>query len=280
MDWFLFESREGYFDHHASAMVVLLRTLGIPARIAVGFAMDETSFSRQSEAYVLSEEDSWAWPEVYFPGYGWVEFNPAPVRELVSRTGRGGFADFAAGSGTDDALAALELAELLEESLEPAGLGSPNLGGRGGGGSLWAPIGMIAGWLIAILAAAAALMLIARGVWAFPDRGLSPATARWAKVQRLSGWAGLSAPAYRTPIETASDLRRDLESEEPVELLADAFTRERYGARAADAVEPLDDGVEDEDPVVRRADALYRRLRNRLFRETLLRRLWLRRLAR
>ena len=280
VDWFLFESREGYFDHHASAMVVLLRTLGIPARIAVGFAMDETSFSRQSEAYVLSEEDSWAWPEVYFPGYGWVEFNPAPVRELVSRTGRGGFADFAAGSGTDDALAALELAELLEESLEPAGLGSPNLGGRGGGGSLWAPIGMIAGWLIAILAAAAALMLIARGVWAFPDRGLSPATARWAKVQRLSGWAGLSAPAYRTPVEAASDLRRDLESEEPVELLADAFTRERYGARAADAVEPLDDGVEDEDPVVRRADALYRRLRNRLFRETLLRRLWLRRLAR
>ena len=288
VDWFLFESREGYFDHHASAMVVLLRSLGIPARIAVGFALDETSFSPQSEAYVLSEEDSWAWPEVYFPGYGWVEFNPAPVRELVSRARAGVFVIDGSTTSLEDEIAALELAELLEESLAPAGLASTTTGGRGAGaGSLWAPLGMIAGWLIAILAAAAAVMLIGRGIWAFPDRGLSPATARWAKVQRIAGWAGISAPANRTPIETAADLRRDLETEEPVELLADAFTRERYGGRADDGEEALATAPPDEadeadeaDPAVRRADALYRRLRNRLFRETLLRRLWLRRLAR
>ena len=281
VDWFLFESREGYFDHHASAMVVLLRTLGIPSRIAVGFALDETSFSPQSEAYVLSEADSWAWPEVYFPGYGWVEFNPAPVRELVSRT-RGSLLGLeGATSSLEDEIAALELAELLEESLAPAGFSLDRANaGDAGGGLRWAPLGAIAGWLIAILGAGAALMLIGRGIWAFPDRGLSPATARWAKVQRISGWAGISAPANRTPIEAAGELRRDLETEEPVELLADAFTRERYGERADDGHEPLDEGVEDEDPAVRRADALYRRLRNRLFRETLLRWLWLRRFAR
>ena len=288
VDWFLFESHKGYFDHHASAMVVLLRTLGIPARIAVGFALDETSFSESSEAFVLSEKDSWAWPEVFFPGYGWVEFNPAPVRELVSRSRVGGSFAVLPGAAADDALAALELAELLEESLAPVGLGATNAGAQGGGaGALWAPLGMIAGWLIAILAAVAALMLIGRGIWAFPDRGLSPATARWAKVQRIAGWAGISAPANRTPIETAADLRRDLETEEPVELLADAFTRERYGGRAGDGDEalamappPPADGADEEDPAVRRADALYRRLRNRLFRETLLRRLGLRRFAR
>ena len=288
VDWFLFESHKGYFDHHASAMVVLLRTLGIPARIAVGFALDETSFSESSEAFVLSEKDSWAWPEVFFPGYGWVEFNPAPVRELVSRSRVGGSFAVLPGAAEDDALAALELAELLEESLAPVGLGATNAGAQGGGaGALWAPLGMIAGWLIAILAAVAALMLIGRGIWAFPDRGLSPATARWAKVQRIAGWAGISAPANRTPIETAADLRRDLETEEPVELLADDFTRERYGGRAGDGDEalamappPPADGADEEDPAVRRADALYRRLRNRLFRETLLRRLGLRRFAR
>ncbi|MYB42342.1 MAG: transglutaminase domain-containing protein [Chloroflexi bacterium] len=276
IDWFLFESREGYFDHHASAMVVLLRTLGIPARIAVGFALDETSFSESSEAFVLSEKDSWAWPEVFFPGYGWVEFNPAPVRELVSRSRPAGTFEVLPGAGVDDAIAALELAELLEESLEPAGIGGPREDLVDGGGSLWAPLGLIAGWTIAALAAVAALVLIVRGAWAFPDRGLSPATARWARLQRISGWAGIPAPANRTPLEAAAGLKRDLESEEPVEILADAFTRERYGAPdAAMTEEP-----EEEDPAVRRADALYRRLRNRLFREILLRRLWLRRLAR
>ena len=276
IDWFLFESREGYFDHHASAMVVLLRTLGVPARIAVGFALDETSFSESSEAFVLSEKDSWAWPEVFFPGYGWVEFNPAPVRELVSRSRPAGTFDVLPGAGVDESIAALELAELLEESLEPAGVGGPREDLVDGGGSLWAPLGLIAGWTIAALAAIAALVLIVRGAWAFPDRGLSPATARWARLQRISGWAGIPAPANRTPLESAAGLKRDLESEEPVEILADAFTRERYGAPDTAMTEEPD----EEDPAVRRADALYRRLRNRLFREILLRRLWLRRLAR
>ncbi len=281
IDWFLFESREGYFDHHASAMVVLLRSLGIPARIAVGFALDETSFSESSEAFVLSEKDSWAWPEVFFPGYGWVEFNPAPVRELVSRSAAGDAFAAPLGAGTDDAIAALELAELLEESLEPAGIGGPRGDLVGGGdGSLWAPLGLIAGWAIAVLAAVAALVLLVRGAWAFPDRGLSPATARWARLQRISGWAGIPAPANRTPLEAAAGLKRELESGEPVEILAAAFTRERYGAPATDAAEAPAEEPDEEDPAVRRVDALYRRLRNRLFREILLRRLWLRRFAR
>ncbi len=287
IDWFLFESREGYFDHHASAMVVLLRTLGIPARIAVGFALDETSFSQASETFVLSEKDSWAWPEVFFPGYGWVEFNPAPVRELVSRSRTGGSFAVPPGIAEDDAIAALELIELLEESLEPAGSGGPRLEGAADDGSLWAPIGLAAGWTIAALAAIAVLVLLVRGAWAFPDRGLSPATARWAKVQRIAGWAGISAPVNRTPLEAAEELKRDLETEEPVELLAGAFTRERYGARPveddealATAGPPGADAGDEQDPAVRRADALYRRLRNRLFQELLLRRFWLRRLWR
>ena len=291
IDYFLFESAEGYFDHHASAMVVLLRTVGIPARVAIGFALDDTSYSRSDEAYVLSEEDSWAWPEVYFPGYGWVEFNPAPVRELVSRTLTGGVVPLNS-EAIDDEIAALELIELLEEALEPTG-GLTGARARAGAedGSIWAPLGRIAGWTIAALAALAALLLVVRGAWAFPDRGLSPATARWAKVQRISGWAGIAAPGNRTPLEAAGELRGELETEEPVEILAEAFTRERYGANGASGVEPGDalaseplEGDEadeaDEDPAVRRADALYRRLRNRLFRETLLRRLGLRRFFR
>ena len=87
VDFFLFEEQAGYFDHHASAMVVMLRSLGIPARIAVGFSIDDGSFDDESKSYIITEEESWAWPEVYFPGLGWVEFNPTPGRETVSRPG-------------------------------------------------------------------------------------------------------------------------------------------------------------------------------------------------
>ena len=191
------------------------------------------------------------------------------------------------GIAEDDAIAALELIELLEESLEPAGSGGLRLEGAADDGSLWAPIGLAAGWTIAALAAIAVLVLLVRGAWAFPDRGLSPATARWAKVQRIAGWAGISAATNRTPLEAAEELKRDLETEEPVELLAGAFTRERYGARPADDAAALAmaapsgaDAGDEQDPAVRRADALYRRLRNRLFQELLLRRFWLRRLWR
>ena len=68
VDYFLFESREGFFDYHASAMVVLLRALGIPSRLAVGYALDPSAFDADSRRYNIREEHAYAWAEVYLPG--------------------------------------------------------------------------------------------------------------------------------------------------------------------------------------------------------------------
>ncbi|MDA1062142.1 MAG: transglutaminase-like domain-containing protein [Chloroflexi bacterium] len=271
VDFFLFDSRRGYFDHHASAMAVLLRSLGIPARVAVGFSIDSGAFDEESQTYLLTEEDSWAWPEVYFPGLGWVEFNPTPLRATISRPGPEVFGlgadDVPALGASDDELlltqpgAATDDSELLLDS------GTDDLAGSGGSTDYTVPLL----WLLAFAAAASALYLVARVGWAYPYRNLAPATARWAKVQRLSGWAGVRADPQRTPIEAAAALQRDLEAQERVELLARSFTRERYGGAAAAAAP----AGADSDPT--RLDALYRRVRNRLFRETLLRRLGIRR---
>ncbi|MBI1885561.1 MAG: hypothetical protein HYS09_04500 [Chloroflexi bacterium] len=87
VDYFLFDARRGYFDYHASAMVVLLRAAGVPARLAVGFVVDADSFDAESGSYTISERDAYAWPEVYFPDYGWIEFNPTPDRPPVLRPG-------------------------------------------------------------------------------------------------------------------------------------------------------------------------------------------------
>ncbi|OGO18983.1 MAG: hypothetical protein A2Z14_14925 [Chloroflexi bacterium RBG_16_48_8] len=74
IDWFLFDYQVGFCNWYASAEVVLLRSLGIPARLAVGFARGD--FQKEELYYEVRSEDAHAWPEVYFSGYGWVEFEP------------------------------------------------------------------------------------------------------------------------------------------------------------------------------------------------------------
>ncbi len=81
LDWFLFDLRRGFCNYYASAEVVLLRSLGIPARLAVGFASGRWEGGR----YLVRDKDAHAWPEVYFPGYGWVEFEPTASQPPILR---------------------------------------------------------------------------------------------------------------------------------------------------------------------------------------------------
>jgi transglutaminase-like putative cysteine protease len=73
-DYFLFELQEGYCDYYATAMVVLARAAGLPARLVVGYATG--SYDWSNAQYVVTEADAHAWVEIYFPGYEWVEFEP------------------------------------------------------------------------------------------------------------------------------------------------------------------------------------------------------------
>ena len=66
--------RHGYCQHYATTMAILLRELGIPTRLAAGFLPGERDDSRLFESVSVSAAH--AWVEVYFPGYGWVEFDP------------------------------------------------------------------------------------------------------------------------------------------------------------------------------------------------------------
>lgn len=85
VDWFLFTHQEGYCKYYASAMIVMLRALGIPARMAAGFSQGEWDEARQ--AYVVTERDAHVWVEVYFPDYGWIEFEPTSSEQPLERDG-------------------------------------------------------------------------------------------------------------------------------------------------------------------------------------------------
>ncbi|MGJ7906122.1 transglutaminase TgpA family protein [Actinopolyspora sp. H202] len=74
---FLFRGKRGYCEQFASAMAVLLREIGIPSRVAVGF----TSGRPRGDERVITTEDAHAWVEAHFPGHGWVTFDPTPLAD-------------------------------------------------------------------------------------------------------------------------------------------------------------------------------------------------------
>lgn len=73
---FLFVRRSGNCEYFAAAMVVMLRAEGIPARYVTGFIQGE--YNDVGRDYIIRESDAHAWVEVYFPGYGWITFDPTP----------------------------------------------------------------------------------------------------------------------------------------------------------------------------------------------------------
>lgn len=72
---FLLEDRVGYCEQFAASMAIMARVIGIPSRVAVGFLAPERS---TNGAWEFSSHDLHAWPELYFPGSGWVRFEPTP----------------------------------------------------------------------------------------------------------------------------------------------------------------------------------------------------------
>jgi hypothetical protein len=74
---FLFGTREGYCRYFASAMAVLCRINGIPARVVSGYSPG--TFSWIDNAYVYKASNAHSWVEVYFDGYGWIMFDPSPA---------------------------------------------------------------------------------------------------------------------------------------------------------------------------------------------------------
>ncbi|MCL6626824.1 MAG: transglutaminaseTgpA domain-containing protein, partial [Alicyclobacillus shizuokensis] len=80
VDQFLFDTRRGYCNNFASALAVMLRTIGIPTRFVTGFASGDldTSYTGKDGRYIIRNDDAHSWVEVYFPQAGWIPFDPTP----------------------------------------------------------------------------------------------------------------------------------------------------------------------------------------------------------
>ena len=86
---FLFNRKTGHCEYFSTAMVVLLRTLGVPARPANGFYGGD--FNEFGRFYAMRQADAHSWVEAYFPGHGWVTFDPTPPNAVLIPGGDGVF---------------------------------------------------------------------------------------------------------------------------------------------------------------------------------------------
>ena len=114
LEWFLFDQRAGFCNYYASAEVVMLRSLGIPARLSAGYA--QGTWDPEQNLYEVIGKDSHAWPEVYFSNVGWVAFEPTVSQPMM--TFPSGEED---GSPEEDALGPRGGRELQDQAYPPAG---------------------------------------------------------------------------------------------------------------------------------------------------------------
>jgi len=212
VDWVLFNQREGYCNYYASAMAVMLRSLGIPTRMGVGFA--QGALDLDTAQYRVIEGDAHTWPEVYFPDYGWVEFEPTASQPNVDRT------------AAAEANASPE--ELERAQPDPADAPErQDLLGRGEVGSPSGGLGSPRTWWLGTALIATAGLAVAWRVWRRQRREaeaqVTPAVSAYEHLARAAALVGLRLLPSWTPRERAAALSARLPLRRPE---IDQITRE------------------------------------------------------
>jgi hypothetical protein len=177
----------------------------------------------------VTEANAFAWPEVYFPGLGWVEFNPTPNQGVVDRSVG---APPGGGSGDEDQ-SLFDFINQDPRAEQPSPGGSTAVTPQPAPSSdrtAWVLLGVVAGLAVLVATGAGAL----RFAWVRGLSGLSTPARLWGQTVRLGTWLRLPPDPGQTPVEYARKLRDEADIAE-AGFLAGAFVRNRYGAREPDA---------------------------------------------
>ncbi|MBI4789423.1 MAG: transglutaminase domain-containing protein [Chloroflexi bacterium] len=229
VDYTLFERPAGYCNYYASAMAVLARSIGIPARVVSGYSLGDYA----GGVFHVIEANAHSWVEVYFPGYGWIEFEPTASKPEIERPRR-------SENSLDDPDRLGPLARdprFPEELDEPAanGAGSPFRFGSG----FWSDPRFIAlvatGGLVMLAVTAAGAMR-----WNRMRRQarLAPAARFYAQLLGRMRWFGVAESEHATPFERARAMGAALPKvRQEVEHATALYVREKFGAQPLDASE-------------------------------------------
>jgi transglutaminase-like putative cysteine protease len=228
VDYVLFDSRQGYCEYYASAFVVMMRSLNIPTRMVTGFFPADRD--EDAGGFLYREQNAHAWPEVYFPGYGWIQFEPTANRSEINRDPAQAGAPAPGPIGPESGVGGL----LLPEDEFIGNERASDLADAGAAAATQAdePVSRVE-WAIRIGVLALMLVtLVVAYLWLRGMRGLTPAAQLYAKTARGAGWGGIRQGPAMTPHEYAHSVARTVPgSRGPATYIADVYTREVYGNR-------------------------------------------------
>jgi transglutaminase-like putative cysteine protease len=220
VDWFLFDERRGYCDYYASAFVIMARSVGIPARLAAGYSTGEyvveTSMFRQHEF------DAHTWPEVYFPGYGWIEFEPTGADRPIDRPA--GASPHTTAQPKPPTAQPTPAAQPDDSSPAQTDDGAPGQPATPPHSGRWLPL------LASLLGLTVAGVTASYVAWQRPLAGLSAAQAAYARLTRVATWLRIGPDPADTPAEYAERLARAVpRGSADIRTIVDAYVRERFG---------------------------------------------------
>jgi hypothetical protein len=226
VDYVLFELQRGYCEHYASAMTVMLRILGVPAKTVVGYF--PASYDDTYGGYVYRQENAHAWTEAFFPGYGWIRFEPTasqPESSFDPGQEQGEATPAPMPTPTPEATVAMQQATPppVSEDVEPPVPEAVPVAEDGGGGRPWT-IYVLPAVAVAVIGALIWLMLARTP--ALDPRSLFAALVRWGRAGGVRGEPSVTAREYAKNVGQrypgfASD----------AEEIVDVYEEQRYGGR-------------------------------------------------
>jgi len=245
--WDFLQDRTGYCVQFATSMTMMARSLGIPARLGVGFLPGERV---DDTTYEVTGRDSHAWPELYFPGHGWVRFEPTPAQQTGPTPRWATPVSITPGGPTDPGNVPTPGATTAAPSA-PASE-APTAGGGTGAGSGTQPEG--APWPVAAGVALLVVAVLGGATWLYlrrrtQDDALHDAEDAWLDlVGRLAAlevrWPSSTTPR-QVPAAVVAALWQqrgahplDEDVAEAVAALASALEAERYAPRPQTLVPP------------------------------------------
>lgn len=222
--YLLFDTQEGYCDYYASALAVMARTLGIPARVATGYA--QGAYEQELGAYRVRERDAHTWVEVFFTGYGWIEFEPTAAQPAIFRPqSEGSQRPIAPANGESSRPEPQPLEDFMDDLLEGQTL------------PVSLPVVQTRDVVRTGSTVVAALLILGIALWLLGrwsrQRLLSDPTVLERVVVQLTGWAariGIIWQPYETPNEAAEKIVTALPtSDAPLHRITHLYVRQRWG---------------------------------------------------
>lgn len=226
VDTVLFVRPEGYCTFYASAMAVVLRVLGIPARVAVGYYPSD--YDSDLGGFLYRDRNAHAWVEVFFPGYGWIPFEPTSSRPPIPRgTSVGQNDQLPTGPNLGLHLPTDERFGLrLEELYLPEGAGAVGRMAKSQESERAWPRVVVLG----LSALVAGMILLGLHWWYWGWWRLSPAGRLFLRLQRAARLARIEVRESMTPLEFVAEVARNVPGTRRAALMiGELYVKERYG---------------------------------------------------